>query len=302
MESARKEEVKTPPERVKDLLQNVLNEMNDYIRNDYAKVKSPTSERLKSIKNIATAIYKYYKQELLINDFDSNLSDLFTAVDEAERNKKTPELAKLKLLPELKDFYTPEALPASLHNFYRIIGLIQTEMAAMPSLLRNASALRDHLIRGIKGYDTLAQELGANIYLVAHLQELSYIEMVKRPVDFANCLYEALTTGRIYQDGVATASLGNKTYHVAFCTSKAEAENIIKSDYPNHGCFGVEFSFTLRKTTTDPIGQYIPKLDSVHRMDVWNKNATNQYPIECHATRSEFVLARQQSGIALKKQ
>lgn len=302
----KKEEAKAQQDKIKEKLQSILTAMNDYIRNNHENVKSPTSERLVSIKKIATAIYSYYRQNSLIKDFESNLGDFFNFLGDANLHKKSVDTSHLKLLPELKDIYKSDVLPRSLHGFHTIIGLIQTEIKKMPSWI-NRSDLRDKLVAAISGSETITQELGSNVYLTIYMDELTFIEMTRRPVDFANYLYEALTTSRIYFDGLLAAQFTgvNKSFHIAFCSSKSEATKLINTDHSEAGCFGVEFSFTLRKSTPDDTGQYIPLLTSVQQMDIWKNSkgniASNQYALECHANKPEFVIARQHTMIPAKK-
>lgn len=303
---AKEEDKKTSQDQIKNKLQEILTSMNDYIRKHPDTVRSPISDRILSIKRIATAIYGYYRQVTLVTDFESNLGDFFNFLDDAVRTGKSTDSKHLKLLPELKDVYKSEGLPRALHGYHAIIGLIQNEIKQMPSW-RGRSELRDNLVNAISGYDIIAQDLGTNIYLVVYLDELTYIEMTRRPVDFANYLYEALTTSRIYQDGLMAATFNgaNKSYHIAFCSSRSEAVSLVGADHPVAGCFGAEFSFTLRKASADDVGQYVPLLSSVRQMDIWKMSESakfnNQYSLECHAAKPEFVIARQQPVVQLKK-
>lgn len=301
-------ESKVSPDKIKENLQKILTAMNDYIRTHHDTVRSPTSERLLSIKKIASKIYSYYRQDRLITDFESNLSDFFNFLDDAKLHKKSIDTSHLKLLPELKDIHKSDVLPRSLHGYHEIIRLIQDEIKKMPSML-GRSELRDKLVTAISGSDTIAQELGSNVYLAVYSDTLNYSEMLKRPADFANYLYEALTTSRIYQDGLVTATFnGNsKSYHVTFCSSKDEAVKVIKeSGHAEAACFGTEFSFTLRKSSLEDAGQYLPLLASVRQMDIWETTKShaysNQYALECHASKPEFVLAKAPTLTALKKQ
>jgi len=295
---------KIKEDKIKEILQKILNAMNDYIRNNSESVKSLTSARRLSIKKIATAIYDYYEQKSLINDFESNLGDLFKAIDEAARQKKVPELNVLKLLPELKDIYKGARLPQLLHAYHNIIVLIQNEFKSMGSW-RNRSDLRDKLINAIAGNDAIAQEVGTNVYLAAYAGDLSTTEMARKPAEFANYLYEALTTSRLYQEGMMTATFNgsSKTYHVIFSANKQDAEATIKHDYPKAGCFGAQFSYVLRKTGEE--SQYIPSLLSIKTMDIWKLDkdtiSSNQYAIECHGSKPEFVIAKNHPTTPVKK-
>ncbi len=325
VEDAKKEEAKTSEEKIKKMLQEILDGMNGYIRKHSDYVKSPTSERLLSIKKIALAIYRYYPHnkdvkaadesakkgdlpEELIKTFDSNLGDMFNFLDDAARHGKPLDTSHLKLLPELKEFYKSEVLPCSLHGFHAIIGLIQTEIKLMPSW-RGRSELRDALVTAISGYDTISQELGTNVYIAGYSGEVSFAEMLKRPTAFANYLYEALTTSRIYQEGYRTVTFSgaNKSFFVTFCSSKEAALTVIKEHkLEEAACFGAEFSFTLRKTPPDEIGQYIPLLSSVQQMDIWettkSHSRSNAYGVECHSTKPAFVLTDKPSLAPGKKQ
>jgi len=292
---ARKEEVKSSNDKVREKFQLVLDAIEQHIKSHPDKYKSTLSDRFKYAENVIDNIYHYYKKPVLIETFKEKLAQYIEQLD-TEDAKIKEELKTFQIVPKLSELFTPPNMPQALYEFHDIMVKLMQDANAIYDTTWFGSDLHKWITQAASGHQEIAKELGQHACLAIFSSKLDAKKAAENAIVYANYLYECLIDRTVFHADLKDAktkafSRSNLTFHAIFDTSKADIMYYLSTNGYNEGCcISVKFNFQWLKTKE--LDEFVPDLNSAKCMSIWNvSNGSEQSCyIKADAAEKAFVI------------